>query len=297
MNKKLQDGLIRLAYRLPMQPRRQLLYLVHQGRWARHRDPKLMTEKVNWRVLYDRRDLLSWTCDKLQMKLEAQRLCPDINVPKVYWSGRDVAELTNVELPDHWVLKPNHRSGFIHLGDGLVTDIDELRRLTDGWLDEANWKANGEWAYSLAERTLFVEEALGEPGRPPADYKFYVFDGKPRLVQVDRGRFNPDHSRRHYDENWEPVDLKVDLPFGPLEPRPEAFDRMLAIAGAVGSPFDFMRVDLYCIDGEVYLGEVTPYPASGHGRYEPRSLDVLMGSYWKLPTHLRRTWFRKVLCR
>jgi len=243
-----------------------------------------MTEKVNWRILYDRREVLWWTCDKLQMKAHTQLLCPDVKVPRTYWSGRDVGELATVEMPERWVLKPNHRSGFVYLGEGQVTDVEALRAHTAGWLDETNMTAIGEWAYSRAERTLLVEQALGEPGRPPADYKFYVFDGVPRLIQVDRGRFNPDHSRRHYTADWEPVALRVDVPDGPLEPRPPALERMLDIVSAVGKPFDFMRVDLYNVDGEVYLGEVTPYPASGHGRYEPRSLDALMGSYWKLPS-------------
>jgi TupA-like ATPgrasp len=53
---------------------------------------------------------------------------------------------------------------------------------------------------------------------------------------------------------------------------------MLAIAAELGAGFDFIRVDLYDIDGEVFFGEVTPYPDSGLGRFLPASFDTELGA-------------------
>ena len=204
-------------------------------------------------------------------------------MPKVLWRGTDVGDLANVALPARWVLKPNHRSGHVSFGLGSP-DIVGLRQTTAGWLDEENNAAIGEWAYGEARRLLLVEEVIGSAENLPADYKFYVFDGRVRLIQVDRERFREGHSRRHYWPDWTPVDLRVDLPAGGEVAKPTELERMLEIASVIGAPFDFMRVDLYNVDGEVFFGEVTPYPASGHGRYEPSSLDALLGSYWTRPT-------------
>jgi hypothetical protein len=46
---------------------------------------------------------------------------------------------------------------------------------------------------------------------------------------------------------------------------------------------DFLRVDLYDVDGEVWFGELTPYPAAGLEGWEPNDLDAELGRYWTLP--------------
>ena len=58
---------------------------------------------------------------------------------------------------------------------------------------------------------------------------------------------------------------------------------MLAIAAQLGRPFDYMRVDLYDDNGVIKFGELTPYPASGLGRFIPASFDTELGKAWTLP--------------
>jgi hypothetical protein len=43
-----------------------------------------------------------------------------------------------------------------------------------------------------------------------------------------------------------------------------------------------MRVDMY-EDGVVKLGELTPYPRSGLGRFTPAPFDTELGKAWALP--------------
>ena len=43
--------------------------------------------------------------------------------------------------------------------------------------------------------------------------------------------------------------------------------------------FKFLRVDLYNVNGKVYFGELTFYPASGMGAFTPESWDETIGSY------------------
>ncbi len=104
--------------RLPPLVRREIWYVQKYRRLGHLRRPVLFSEKVNWRILYDRRPLLAWTCDKLRMKEEAIR--HGVAVPQTYWSGHDLRELVDVQLPERWVLKPNHRSEIVHFGGGPV---------------------------------------------------------------------------------------------------------------------------------------------------------------------------------
>jgi len=57
---------------------------------------------------------------------------------------------------------------------------------------------------------------------------------------------------------------------------------MLEIAAVLGSAFDFVRVDLHEVAGEVWFSELTPYPGGGLDRFDP-DLDRLLGSWWQLP--------------
>jgi hypothetical protein len=267
-------------YRLPLPLRRQAFYLYYQRRPGHFRRPVLFTEKVNWRILNDRRPVLGWTCDKLRVKEEARR--HGVRVPHTYWQGTDVGDLARLELPNHWVLKPNHRTALVHFGRGAVTDIDELRRVTAGWLDDHEGESMGEWAYSQARPLLLVEEMLGDGTVAPSDYRFFTFGGRVKLVQMESDTYTR-HTRRFYTADWRPLAATQVYPLAEPVARPDRFDEMLAAAEAIGTPFDFVRVDLYNIDGQIFLGEVTPYPTGGLGRFRPRSFDAELGAHWTLP--------------
>jgi hypothetical protein len=205
-----------------------------------------------------------------------------VHVPRTLWSGIDVRELENVELPEHWVLKPNHRSGHVLFGHGCP-DTVALRETVRGWLRPAEGADLHEWAYLRARPLLLAEELLGVPGAPPSDYKFYVFAGEVAAVEVHAERY-ADHRIRYYSPNWTPLEVSVGNhgPAAPVAP-PGNFDKMVAIAGELGRSFDFMRVDLYSVDGEVFFGELSPYPGSGIEPFVPSSFDDELGARWELP--------------
>ncbi len=244
------------------------------------RRPRLFTEKVNWRVVNDRRDILAGTCDKLWMQDYAKDA--GCKVPNRLWAGTSLAELAKLDLPARWVLKPNHSSGRVYFGDGKP-DLEELLYVTEGWMDgQTSITLADEWAYGKARKCFIAEERLGQTDADLPDYKFFVFHGKPELIQVDSSRFNG-HERRLYTPSWEPLDVVNIYPLGPVAPRPSTLDDMLSAAATLGEPFDFIRVDFYEVDGEVIFGELTPYPGGGIEPYSPRSLDAVLGGKWTLP--------------
>jgi hypothetical protein len=268
-----------VVLRLPLPLKRAVLFRRAHGRWP-GRPPRTFTEKVNWRVVHDRRPLIAQLGDKLAMKDHALRVLPSLNVPSVLWTGTDVAELARRELPERWVLKPNHGTMRVHVGAGRP-DVARLQQLTRDWMDEPLYRTRGEWVYSQARRLLFAEEFLGADGEVPADHKFLVFGGRVRLVQVDTGRFGT-HRRRLYTPDWRPVDVDEAVAPGPVTAPPRSLPAMLEVAERLGSAFDFVRVDLYDVGGEVWFGELTPYPGGGLDRFDPE-LDRVLGAAWQLP--------------
>lgn len=273
------NALLLLMYKLPSGPSRRALFMYHHRNLPHLRNPSTFNEKMNWRILYDRRTILEWTCDKLAMKQYAAKT-PGLRVPQTYWSGSDLSKLLDVELPDYWVLKPNHRSGKVFFGHGKP-DIADLKRCSADWLRSFEGKDLHEWAYLKARPLFLAEELIGAPGIQPSDYKFFVFGGDVALVQVDMDRHTA-HCRRMYLPDWTPLDATFGhYRLGPIEPAPANLAEMLTIASELGRPFDFIRVDLYTVAGEIFFGEVTPYTASGLDRFVPESLDAHLGSKWQ----------------
>ncbi len=266
--------------RLPLTAKRELLYRRMHGRRP-GRPPERFSEKINWRIVHDRRPVIARLGDKLAMKEYATGVCPDLRVPQVLWTGTDLADLP-ADLPERWVLKPNHGTMRVHIVVG-DPDLPRLRQVSTGWLDEPLYRLRGEWVYSQARRLLLAEEFLGRPGTLPVDHKFLVFGGRVRLVQVDSGRLTPDHTRQLYTPEWEPFDTaEHGAAQGVVTAAPAALPEMLAVATALGRAFDFIRVDLYDVDGVVWFSELTPYPGAGLVRYDP-AFDRLLGSWWELP--------------
>jgi len=264
---------------MPLRLRRQLLFGLYLHRWGNFSVPRTFTEKVNWRMIYDRRRELAWTCDKLAIKDRAT--AAGLRTPETWWHGTDVGDLTDMSFRGPWVLKPNHRSGLVVFGEG-APDVDAMRQQTAGWLDNFQWVVLGEWAYSQARPLLVLEERL-PLDVPVVDFKILTFDGEPRIIHVDTDRFK-DHSRRFYTTDWVPLECEMGHPRTPPMPRPKELASMLDAARVMSEGLDFLRVDLYLSEGNVYLGEVTPYPAGGLEPIRPHLFDVEWGLLWHLPT-------------
>ncbi|HUN37682.1 MAG TPA: ATP-grasp fold amidoligase family protein [Trebonia sp.] len=271
------------VFRLPPSVERRLLFTYYNRKLPHFSRPVTFSDKVNWRILNDRRPLLEWTCDKLAMKEYAAAAgLAGLHVPRTYWSGSDVSELRDADLPEHWVLKPNHRSGLVYFGDNQ-TDHEALAVITRTWLDTFEASVMHEWAYEKARPLVLVEELLGPPGSPPPDYKIFVFDGQAELIEmVNRYDGN---QQRLYRPDWTPLEvLYGPQGIAPVAPPPKELDRLIDIAQVLAKPFDFIRVDLYDVAGTIVFGELTPYPCGGLERFRPASFDVELGEKWQLPT-------------
>jgi hypothetical protein len=136
------------------------------------------------------------------------------------------------------------------------------------WLDED--------LYAHIPRGLIVEPFMGQPPALPIDYKFYVFGGRVDYVQVHLGRGGR-HRWILLDRAWRRVSAASADP-DPIAPA--ALSRMIAAAEALAEGTDFLRVDLYEIEGRPLFGEMTFYPGSGLDRFDPVSLDHELGARW-----------------
>ena len=62
----------------------------------------------------------------------------------------------------------------------------------------------------------------------------------------------------------------------------ENSDELFRVAEALAEGLDFMRVDLYVVDGRIYFGEMTCYQGGGCNRFPKREDDFCLGKNWKI---------------
>lgn len=291
---------VALSRRVPFEVRCRLLYLYRRRSWPT-RYPVTFTQKLLWKMVKDRRPLLTTFADKVAVRdYVAHAVGPEV-LPQLYAVVTDPAELDPAKLPEQFVVKPNNASGLIwivadrsvgraHLESGVFTttrealDWDLLVTTCREWLAIDYADVALEWAYRNIPPKILVEELLLNPdGQIPRDYKFLVFHGRVRLVQVHTDRFS-DHRVNFFLPDWTRVDAQLPVPPAEHEPpRPDSLERMVHIAEALGRETDFVRVDLYDIAGRVVFGEFTSYPAAASQDLYPESLEL--GQYWTLPLH------------
>jgi hypothetical protein len=247
--------------------------------------PVKFNEKVQYKLIYDRRKLISMSADKVSVRDYVQAKTPQLKLPKLLGVFDSESELMANIPPSPWVMKGAHGSGMVLIcKPGETVSKDMIRKMARRWL-ATDYSVNyWEWQYhDLPKRVLF-EEYLGSGTELPADYKFFVFHQKVRLITVDRGRF-ASHTRDLFYPDWTHLPSrkgKAAISSIP-PPRPMALEAMIDAAQTLGQDTDFVRVDLYLLGEDVYFGEMTHSPAAGTMPFEDEKLEQEMGDHWILP--------------
>lgn len=246
--------------------------------------PRTYNEKLGWRMLYDRNPLLPLTTDKVAVRdYVAAKVGPEILVPLlgVYERASDIPWQS---LPSAFVLKASHGCGLnIIVRDKAVANEDAIRRTAATWLRHNHYEASREWAYREIQPRLIIEELLlDENNQVPIDLKFLVFHGKTAMIRVHIDRFG-EHRVNFYDPQLRLLPVRQDYPVDESYALPTAVASMASIAEKLAEDFDYARIDLYLVGGQVRFGEVTHYDGAAAQPFRPGDIDGQLGALWRIP--------------
>jgi len=247
--------------------------------------PQLYTDKVSWRMLYDRRPLLQVCSDRLAVRdYVAARAGEEYLVPLLGIFDRP-EQVPWGELSPPYVVKATHGSGWnIIVRDPGEVDPERFEQMLEGWLETNFYHVNWEWSYKHVPRRIIVERFIGLDGKIPLDFKFYCFDGETQAISVCYDRFTPAERWTWRDPSWNVLTfVSRSYPPGPPTPPPPRLAQMLGLARVLSRDFDHIRVDLYCVGDRVYFGELTPTQAAG-GRPHSDAGEAWLGAFWHLPS-------------
>ena len=154
----------------------------------------------------------------------------------------------------------------------MASQEDDVKYTTEQW--RKVYRPKEELQYEYIQPKLFVEELLFPE---PDEYKFFIFHGKMKAVQVDFDRFK-DHFRVYCDRNWNILTRMDTYHDEPL--RPSNWNQMILAAENLAPKADFVRVDFYYFNDKILGSEITFTPAAGG--YDPHSQrpDKLLSSWW-----------------
>ncbi len=260
----------------------KLLRWFEIGYYPHIKNPRSFNEKILHRKLFTDNDLFTLVEDKYAVREYVKERVNEDVLPELYYVTDDPNEIPFDRLPDKFVIKPNHGSGwykFIHSNEDFNTD--QLISRCEMWLSQTYGTKNRQWWYWDIDPKIIIEEFIKtEENEVPIDYKFFVFNGNVEYIQVDIDRFSK-HKRRIYSKNWTPLDFQYIYPLAEPTSEPEGLSEMISVAEKLGRDFGFVRVDLYNPKGNtVKFGELTVGPESGSGRFYPTKADFKIGRHW-----------------
>lgn len=132
-----------------------------------------------------------------------------------------------------------------------------------------------------------VEELLLDNGEIPYDFKCYVFNKKIHYIAVTYNRkvINGEQTFNSvwFNREWKPIKwkmIKKGYKYQKL-PKPKGYEKMINIVEKMAEKLDrHCRIDIYMINGDVYLGEFTFFTgAILHSFYCNMKLGLLWNKY------------------
>ena len=266
----------------------QAMYRLSIGKELCLNNPYRFTEKLQWLKLYGQYGDLTQKTDKYEVKKQiAAIIGPEYIVPTLgVWNNTKDIEWE--KLPTSFVLKCTHDSNSLircidkKLLDKNATCIHLMRALSRNYYfvgREPNYK-------NIVPR-IIAEPYLQDNSRQLPDYKFFCFHGKALFYKIDFNRFS------FHQANYYNIDGTI-LPFSEADyprneelknPYPEKIKDMVVLSEKLAFGFPFMRVDWYCVHGQIFFGEMTPFPGSGFIKYIPDEWDALLGNMLELRKH------------
>lgn len=262
-----------------------LRYRLNFGKWVDWSHPLAFTEKLQWMKVYGYRPEYTAMVDKVLVKQYVEsKIGRDYIVPTLT-AAKSTDDIDFETLPSRFVLKTNHDSGTaIICSNKNDISIDKAKKLLNKALKKNYYLVGRETPYKYVDRMVFAEAYIDHNGEL-VDYKFFCFNGEPKLFKIDYDRSS------HHHSNYYNLDMEL-LPFHKESERPDTprifnkpinFNKMLDIVRVLSKDIPFVRVDLYNIEGRIYFGELTFFPSSGFEPLSDPEWDLKLGSWLELP--------------
>lgn len=272
------------------------------GKKLNLKNPNLLSEKLLWMILYDKNPMKTILSDRLKAKDYVLKLIPSLKVAKVYQTAKCFDAIDFNSAPETFVIKTNHawKSHILVEDKNKMTseDYNSYRKFYKKVLgiNYAYW-GTPELQYKNIERKIYLEEYLksNEEYSVIREYEVYCFNNKPEFINYSVSYSGFPESERFlgsekqnfletqcFDINWNKAKFKTRFDNNLSAPTSINKDIILNYAEILSSGFDFVRIDFFEVDNQLYFGEFTFSPFSGFIEFDPIEYDLYFGKKLKI---------------
>lgn len=263
-------------------------YFSTTGHHLNLENPRTFNEKIQWLKLYDSTPLKTKLADKyLVREWVAEKIGSEYLIPLLgVWDKFDDIDFD--QLPDQFVLKANHGSGWnLIVKDKATFDKKDAKRKFRYWMHtNYAYQAGLELQYRDISPKIIAEKYIENIDLADLpDYKVHCFGGIPMYIQYIGGRAHQETKEIFFDTDWNPMEFTYTYPkYDVSIPKPKNLDQLLALSHCLSEDFAYVRVDFYILqDGSFKFGELTFTPASGCDHWNPPKYDAILGELICLP--------------
>ncbi len=265
----------------------KMLYFAFMGKSLDLTNPRTYNEKIQWLKLYNRSPRHIDMVDKSKAKEIAAKMVGEEHVIETLGVWDKVDDVDFDRLPQQFVLKTTHGGGgtdVVVVKDKDKANLKSIKRKLKRSLKTSLWKQYRDWVYKGVTPRIIAEKYMEDETGELKDYKFYCFDGVPKFLMIASERMTEQGAAFDF------LDMQYNrLPLSrghrnsdSLPAKPKNFEKMVEIATALAAGEKHIRIDLYNINGKIYFGEFTFYPASGNVPIKPEEWDLKIGEFLKL---------------
>lgn len=254
-------------------------------------NPKTYNEKLQWLKLnYHNPECITMVDKHLSKQYVADRIGEEYVVPLYgVWDSFDEIDFDN--LPEQFVLKTTHDcGGVVVCKDKKEFDIQKAKCFLEEHLRREYFYHCREWPYKFVKPRIvaekFMKDTEGQEEEGLTDYKFFCFDGEPKVmfIATDRAKENVETKFDFFDMEFNHLPFTNGHPNSDKEiKKPKQFELMIELSRKLSQGLPHVRVDFYESEGKIYFGEMTFFHWGGMVPFNPHEWDEKLGEWIKLP--------------
>lgn len=251
----------------------KLLFKVMFGYTLDLDNPKTMNEYICATKISDAKLSFDRYTDKYEVRKYVESTIGTCYLNDVFGIFDSFDEINFDELPNAFALKATHGSSYnIIVTDKSKLDVAGAKRKFDRWLKENYYLKDREKNYKKIKPRIMCDAFLSPLDGQLEEYKLFCFKGKVGFIQhnkqIDGRRFS-----NIFNNVWEKIPVKYGYSVFADDTKPENGDELITVAEKLAAPFEFVRVDLYNVDGRIVFSELTFHSGGGLIPFSPDSYD------------------------
>lgn len=276
------NGFICLASRISPEFASKIRYRYYLKKKLNLDNPQTLNEKMMYLKLrkYWNTQFVADRADKFIVhKIVANYGCPEI-LNKIYGVWENVDEIDWASLPNKFVIKCNHGSGYnIICKDKSSFNINDAKLKLDVWMKESYGISSVEQGiYKKIRRKILAEKFIETfDNKPPKDYKFFCSYGKVKFLFVASDRIDGQTKFDYYYPDWTWIPVRNQHPNAGQIDKPKMLEEMIHYAELLSKDMPLVRVDLYNEGEQIIFGELTFTHFGCLNSFDPDCYDLIFG--------------------